>query len=583
MAKDAIHNLDSPVKEDALLWNLTSHSQAPFPTPITLLFSRWQRIQGVVTTWSATKPAARVLLSSCAGLALALAYSSSKWSWFALIALIPMLVALRSVINAKAVLGYSWLLGVCFCAGTLYWIAITYHRYAEKPYFDSIGRVLLLSSFEAVFVAASVTSAICIARRSRVSVVASLPIAWVAGEWLRSCFPIGFPWGLLGNSLSRDLRVIQIAEFTGVYGISALIVFVNAALFSIVFEPLSRAARLRRSTILAVLLSIVFGFGAVRLSQLEAANPEGMVKVGIAQGGLPQTFHFQRDSIPSNFRVYEAVTKSLSLLHPAVIIWPENAIGFVFQPDGIYPASLDIEKEFRDRVLRLAAESRTPLLFGAPALYFSDEISMRNRAYLISAQGEVLDHDDNIKLVPFSEYLPARSLLGRFMETLVKRPVPYSAGDLQQIFDVGGTRLGVIICYESIFPYLSQRLVKGGANVLVNISNDTWSGASSAPYEFLSADVMRAVENHAPLVRVANSGISAVIAPTGRIFGATQLFRRTAEVEQVRWSGSETFYTQYGDIFSEACCALTILGLVWLALQMIWSTSEKRLEGAGDR
>ena len=127
---------------------------------------------------------------------------------------------------------------------------------------------------------------------------------------------------------------------------------------------------------------------------------------------------------------------------------------------------------------------------------------------------------------------------------------------------MGSARIGVLICYESIFPYLSQRVVHAGANVLVNITNDAWYGRSSAPDQLLAMTVMRAVENRTPVIRVGNTGISAIITPDGRIRDATELFTRTTEIETVEWKSVRALYSEVGDVFAWLCAALLVLGLL---------------------
>ncbi|MGC2302380.1 apolipoprotein N-acyltransferase [Candidatus Binatus sp.] len=505
---------------------------------------------------------------------MALALSRSEFSWLAWIALIPLL-AVVSRRPLSAVFGYSWLLGLSLFSGTLYWIAFTYHHYADKPYLESVSTVLLLSGIEAIFVAASVGAAIIISRRLRLSVMVALPTTWVAGELIRSVFPIGCPWAFLGYALARDLSIIQISGITGAYGVSWLIVFVNAALFSLTLGGERRNQRITIAISLGACMLAVVGFGIFQLEGARRVVSDKILSVGIVQGGLPQTLHFKRESVPPAFSAYAAATDALSRSHPDLVIWPENAIGFLFQADGFYPDSLTLERKYRSKILELARDDHTPLLFGAPAFYFGNSVSMRDRAYLISAQGQLLNYTDKIELVPFSEYLPARNIIGRFMNPLIPRPFPFTAGHIKQVLYIDNIGLGAVICYEANFPYVSRQLVQAGSEVLINISNDTWFGRSSAPYEILSIDVFRAVENHVPLIRVANSGVSAVISPTGQIKGATPLFVRTSEIESISVGGAGTFYTRHGDLFARTCVGLTALGLL---LAVFVAISEKPVD-----
>ncbi|HXR24889.1 MAG TPA: apolipoprotein N-acyltransferase, partial [Candidatus Binataceae bacterium] len=261
---------------------------------------------------------------------------------------------------------------------------------------------------------------------------------------------------------------------------------------------------------------------------------------------------------------YVQQTEEAARLGADLIIWPEAAAAFFFQPTEQYPSAFAEDAPYRQRLLQLAADIRDPILFGAPALGEVDgRLGFYNRAYLVSDAGAVAAWYDKIQLVPFGEYVPLRSLLGYFVNRVVEGFGDMFAGDRQTIFDLKGARLGVLICYESIFPNLSRMAVNRGADILVNITNDAWYGESSAPYQLLAMAAMRAVETKVPVVRVANTGISAVIEPTGKIVARTPLFKRGTEIERVYWQPRRTIYTAVGDLFAEMCFALAAVALIF--------------------
>ncbi len=168
-----------------------------------------------------------------------------------------------------------------------------------------------------------------------------------------------------------------------------------------------------------------------------------------------------------------------------------------------------------------------------------------------------------MQLVPFGEYVPLRAVLGYFVNRIVVGLGQFVPGREHTLFDVKGAELGVLICYESVFPDLTRSAVAAGANILVNITNDAWYGDSSAPYQLLAMASMRAVETHTPMIRVANTGISTVITPTGAITARTDLFTRDTEIETVSWSKGRTLYSMIGDVFAEVCFALSVIGVLW--------------------
>jgi apolipoprotein N-acyltransferase len=190
---------------------------------------------------------------------------------------------------------------------------------------------------------------------------------------------------------------------------------------------------------------------------------------------------------------------------------------------------------------------------------------MFNRAYLLSSTGEVLGSYDKIQLVPFGEYVPFHSLLF-FLDKLVVGIGDFAAGRMTTVFALPRVQFSVLICYEGIFPSLTRRFVDQGAELLVNITNDAWFGRTSAPYQHLVMEAVRAIENRVPLVRAANTGFSAVVGIDGQIHSRTNLYETTILVEDVTWPQVRSFYTRYGDVFVWFCVASSslMLGYGWM-------------------
>jgi apolipoprotein N-acyltransferase len=424
--------------------------------------------------------------------------------------------------------------------------------------------MLLLAAVIALFSGAAVWAAGFITARLGLSMVVTLPIAWTAVEWLRTYFPIGFPWNLLGYAAYQNLTLIQFAEFTGVYGVSALIVLFNVVVYVVFFRRESARTQGIGLGALSALIVVAWVFGTLRIDGLERERPKESLKFAMVQGNIPQSIKWDPHFLESSFGVYVQQTEEAARLGADLIIWPEAAAAFFFQPTEQYPSAFAEDAPYRQRLLQLAADIRDPILFGAPALGEVDgRLGFYNRAYLVSDAGAVAAWYDKIQLVPFGEYVPLRSLLGYFVNRVVEGFGDMFAGDRQTIFDLKGARLGVLICYESIFPNLSRMAVNRGADILVNITNDAWYGESSAPYQLLAMAAMRAVETKVPVVRVANTGISAVIEPTGKIVARTPLFKRGTEIERVYWQPRRTIYTAVGDLFAEMCFALAAVALIF--------------------
>jgi apolipoprotein N-acyltransferase len=277
------------------------------------------------------------------------------------------------------------------------------------------------------------------------------------------------------------------------------------------------------------------------------------LRVGLIQGNVPQDQKWDKAFQEETLARYERLSREAVTKGAELIVWPETAVPFFFQSDIPY----------QQRLLAFVRELDTPLLFGAVGWRPKDmnEVTLFNRAYLVSSAGEVLNSYDKIKLAPFGEYIPFHNNFLFFLDKLVEGIGDFAAGTERTVFSLPSQKFGVLICFEGIFPDHARRFVANGANLLVNITNDAWFGRSSAPYQHLVMEAMRAVENRVPLVRAANTGFSAVVSLDGQIHAQTPLYETTLLVADLAWPQITSFYTQYGDVFTYAC-ALAAIGML---------------------
>ena len=504
-------------------------------------------------------------LAAASGLALAAAFPKIDLNLFAWVAFVPLFYVIEGQ-TLLHVFSYAWLQGfVCF-VGSIYWVVIALHDFAGVPTLPAVAPMLLLAAIMGLSTGVAIWSGEFTARRHGVTRLLTMPIAWAALEWVRSYFPIGFPWNLLGYTAYRNIELIQFAEFSGIYGVSALIMFFNVVAYAIVFQVYSRREQTVGLGSLTAAMALALVFGSWRVHQLSTAPPLGSLRVAMVQGNIPQSLKWDPKFLETSFEIYRAQSEAAAQRGADLVVWPEAAATFFFQPDDRYPPRFADDATYRQRLLNLAARTGEPILFGAPALGVEDDrIGFYNRAYLVSGKGQVVAWYDKIQLVPFGEYVPFRKLLGGLVNRVVAGFGDMFAGRKQTLFIVGGAKLAVLICYESVFPNLTRTAVKRGADVLVNITNDAWYGTSSAPYQLLAMAAMRSAETKVPMVRVANTGISAVIQSDGTITARTPLFKRGTETEHVYWRPTNTLYVQIGDVFAITCFALT-LGAVAIAL-----------------
>ena len=509
--------------------------------------------------------ATRAALVVASGLALGLAFPKFDYNLLAWVALVPLFYAIEGE-SLRRVFWWAYLQGFAANVVALYWIPIPLHDFADVRIEFAIFPMLLLAGAAAINTAIAIWAGEFIGRRMRIPMVVTMPVAWTALEWFRTYVPASFPWNLLGYVAYRNLELIQFAEFTGVYGVSALIVFFNAVVYVVISRRGTNRLQAASLSTLTAMMIVFVAFGAWRISNLKKAPSTGSLKVAMVQGNIPQSLKWDPNFLPQSYKVYQDATVDAAKRGADLIVWPEAAAAFLFQPDDRYPAMLAGDAQYRTALLTLAHNIGKPILFGAPALAIQNDrvAGFYNRAYLVdvNGQGEVDAHYDKIELVPFGEYVPARAILGFFVEKVVHGFGDMMPGREQTLFDVKGVKLGVLICYESIFPDLTRREVNEGADVLVNITNDAWYGESSAPYQVLAMAALRSVETKVPMVRVANTGISALIEPSGQITDRTSLFKRVTSIVDVSWRPVRTVYTVIGDLFAQICFALTLIGVI---------------------
>jgi apolipoprotein N-acyltransferase len=486
----------------------------------------------------------RVLLALAAGLLLALAFPSADVSVLAWIAFVPLLWATVELSPGRA-FRIGWLSGFAFYLATLYWVINPISGYTSAPLALAVLALLLMAAVLAAYTGAFVAG-LRLGERAGVGVVLVAPPLWVALEWLRSYFFIGFPWVALGYSQYRNHNLIQFAEVTGVYGVSALVVLFNAVIFD-VLRRRTAADRRRQVWTLALLTGLMVALpvaGHQRVAALRRTPAAGRLTVGLVQGNIDQGQKWDPAFQDAALDRYESLTVDARRGGAELVVWPETAAPFYFQAEG----------EQRDRLLRLPAAAGVDLLFGSPAFEYdgADGLRLLNRAYLVRRDGEVAGSYDKLRLVPFGEYVPFQQVLF-FVDKIVEGVGDFAAGRGPAVLALPQGRFGVLICYEGIFPDLSRALVARGADFLVNITNDAWFGNTSAPHQHLAMVTLRAIENRVPIVRVANTGVSAIVDVDGRIRWQTGLFETAVRADTVQWPGVRTVYTRVGDVFAALC------------------------------
>lgn len=487
------------------------------------------------------------LLAIFSGILIALSFPNPNISFLAWISLIPLLIALEES-TPKTAFRLGMTCGITGYALILYWLNIVFTKYGHIPWSVSIPIYLMLVIWLALFYGASTWIA-RLGESAGIKSAFTLPIAWVAFDFIRSFLFSGFSWAMLGHSQFRTLPLIQIADLAGVYGITLLIVLSNIVIYRAVRAvsgttipyPVKSALLL----LLLLILTLYYGFSCLNESQIVTGKP---FKVALIQGNIPQDVKWSPEFRELTVDSYDRLSREAAIKGGVdLIVWPESAVPFFFQDEPLQAERLRV----------LARDLNAYLLFGSPAHELRNgKNTYLNSAFMLSPKGETIGRADKLHLVPLGEYIPFGNLL-TFINKLVVGIGDFAPGEQAIVLDAGGIKLGVQVCYEIIFPELARRYVNAGARVLVAITNDAWFGRSSAPYQHLAIATFRAVETRTPLIRAANTGVTAIVDKNGHISTMTGLFVEAYRTGEVQPGSGQSLYLKIGDSAAWLCVLLT--------------------------
>ena len=461
---------------------------------------------------------------------LALAFPVTDWNWASWIALLPLLVVVLGT-TPRLAFAWGWLYGTVFFLILLRWLTWTFRVFSAIPWPLTWGPTLLLAAYCGLYVGLVSTLVVWLARRrSPAWALATAPWLWVGAEWVRGHLMGGFPWGTLGYSQYLRLPVIQIAELGGVQAVSLVLVAVNAALTGVFVLGWRQAVG--GVVIVAGLVAAVLGFGTWRLRQV-LAPPQ--TRVAVMQPSIEQPLKWDPNRARETLSIYLALTRLAGEGSPDMIVWPETSS----------PTVLRRDPELQRILGRLSSELHAPILVGSIDVLDDPVGRLSNAAFLVTGQG-IVGRYDKIHLVPFGEYVPLSGVIG-FVRSWAEFIADLEPGSQAVVFPGPPAPFGVVICYEGIFPDLFRQFVNNGARVMVNMTNDGWFGRTSGPYQHLAMYPFRAVEHRIAVVRAANTGISAFIAPTGQIIRHLNLFERGVLSDRVPLREGRTLFTRVGD------------------------------------
>jgi apolipoprotein N-acyltransferase len=434
--------------------------------------------------------------------------------------------------------------GLIYFAGMLYWITHVMAVYGGVPAWLAIlingALVAYLACFPAVF---SLVVRRLVLARGRTAILWS-PFVWVATEAARG-YLTGFPWGVLGYSQARALPIAQFASVGGVYSVSLLLVAVSAALVVALgrkYVPL----------IMVLVLVVVAGvWGSRRIAASVLTRSGEPVRVGLVQGNVDQAMKWDPASAARIFGDYIRQTRQAILEGAALVLWPESSTPFMFEEDPPGAAQLQA----------LARQAKVTLIFGSDQIERGPTTRLYNSAFLVRPDGTTGGVYRKMRLVPFGEYVPMQSLLF-FAQPLTEQIGTFTPGLRPQLLSANGHAVSVAICYEVVYPALVRQFVVEGSELLTTITNDAWFGETSAPYQHFEQASMRAIENGRYLVRAANTGISGIVDPYGRVLQRTDIFQPAVSIGDARFLTTTTFFTRHGELVAYLAVVLTLVSVM---------------------
>jgi apolipoprotein N-acyltransferase len=475
------------------------------------------------------------------GVALAFAFPEPDLAPLAWVALAPLLMFLPGSGTRRAfVLGTVF--GFAFLGTLLIWVSIV----GWAAWFG-------LVSFQVASIAIFAVLVSLLSRHAGArAALAMAPVLWVALDYVRSVFPIfGFTWGQLAQSQHDLLWFIRPAALGGAWLVTGIVVSVNALIAYVVLEVMGRRAR---SALPAAVAAVVL---IVSPALLPANTATGTpINVAIVQGNVPR--NWAGTGFEKHLRILDGhvkATRELAGRDIDLVVWPESAVGIDLENDPFVA----------DQVAEAARAVNAPMIIGGNLDAGPENYKVM--AFLVSAEGEVINRYQKTHLVPFGEYIPGRPLL-EWIPMLDQVPRDAIPARAPVVFEIAGGTVAPVISFEGDFGSLVRERIDHGGRVLVVATNTSTWGESWASAQHVAFSQLRAVENGVGVLHAAVSGISAFVAPDGEVLQSTRLWTQTGILQQMRFAEDITFYARAGDWLPLVCIAGSIVMVGRTALQM---------------
>jgi apolipoprotein N-acyltransferase len=528
-----------------------------------------------------------LLLGALSGVLLGFSYPPFPFPYLSFFALIPFLYVLEKRETLLSINRFTYFSLFFSNLITLYWVG-SWTKEAD-PFLMISGVALILFN---PFFYLIVTTLFYFSRKTfgkKVSLFL-FPFYWVTFEYLYSLTDLRFPWLTLSNALPYFNDFIQIAEVIGAYGLSLIVLFINIFFYlSIKYYKNKKTVSYSYALTAVLIFSVVYIYGIIRISGF--SSTENKVRVGLIQPNLDPWEKWELGSLNKQLDLYLELSEKAVKDGAEVVIWPESALP-VYLLSGNYDNLVLRIRHFVD-------SRKVFLLTGMPDANFylnpkeaPPEAKKTRSGILYTSYNSILffspytskiEKYGKAKLVPFGEHVPFVEELP-FLGDFIKWQVGISSwnvGTEKVVFNLNEPvetqlKVGGVICIESIYPEYVAGFTEKGANLLVVVTNDSWYGYSSGPFQHKAIAALRAVENRKTVVRAANGGISCVIDPLGRIKSKTELFEKTYLVSDAEINPGLTFYTEHPLIIPNFVLSISIATVLLFIYKKLISKRNKK-------
>ena len=450
----------------------------------------------------------------------------------------------------------AWIAGLLFGEATTlavggHWLYVAAHEFFSRSAPFSAGFTLLTTLTHAgVFIGAAVAASASLVRlRSPALRVLAFGAVWVSFELMRGRLLYGCPWNFLGHALYRRPALMQTASLGGAYVLSWFCLLTGASA-AVAIMATTRRGRVLAAAVTVALPVTMMLYGNMRMAGAAATGPTGTLTVGLVQANIGRHELWDTARRSDHLDRLIELSRSRELQGADLVVWAENAVPFL----------LDADVDAQRRIQRLSRDLDAYVLTGAPRSEPAGGGRVRffNSVYLFAPDGTEPDTYDKAKLLPYVEGSPSWAV-----DWLPRaNGVEYVPGHERAVFEVRGWKIAPLICFESTYPEIARELAVAGAEILVNVSNDSWFDRGAAPAQHFGMTALRAVENNVPLIRVANTGISAVVDRDGSIVLRLPEKQAAVAVHRIgRRDAGLPPYARNGDVFAWACVVVAVVAL----------------------